>query len=170
MTIYEIDSRIQEFMNAMVDPETGELLEDLDFSELEALQMARDEKVANCLLAYKNLNAEAAAIRAEMANLEKRAKRLENRANGFYNYADYCLAGSEFNDPRVAAKYTQSKTTEVSADFLEWAALNGRQDLIRQKPAPAPEPNKTAIAKAIKAGEDLKGKAWQEPHRKLKVE
>lgn len=170
MTVYEIDARIRELQNPQVDPETGELLEEINFEELDALQMARGEKIVNCLLAFKNLSAEATAIEVEMENLKKRATRLRNRANGFLNYADYCLAGEEIDDPRVATKYVTSKTTEVSDDFTEWALSSGRNDLVRQKPAPAPEPDKKAIAKAIKAGEDLSGKAWIQPHKKLKVE
>lgn len=171
MTIFEIDSRIKEILNPQIDPETGEILGEIDISELEKLQMDRQTKVVNCLLAYKNMSAEADAIEAEAKKLVERAKKIRSRANGAYNYADYCLNGDEVNDPRVSAKYSTSQTTEVSLDFIEWARV-ARPDLIRQKPMPDPEPNKVEITKALKnAAEDdeLRKYAWREPHRKLKV-
>lgn len=172
MTIYEIDTRIEEILNPKVDPETGELLDEIDFDELEQLQMDRQTKIVNCLLAYKNMSAEADAIEAEAKKLTERAKKIRNRANGAYNYADRCLDGEEINDARVAAKYSTSMTTEVDEDFIVWAKNNGRTDLLRQKPAPDPEPNKAEIAKALKLAsedDDLWKHAWREPHRKLKV-
>ena len=168
MTIYAIDRRIEEILTPKVDPETGELLEEIDFDELESLQMDRQTKIVNCLLAYKNLAAEADAIEAEAKQLLARAGKIRNRAKGAYEFADRCLDGGEVNDPRVAAKYTTSLTTEVDDDFIEWAK-NNRHDLLRFKPAPEPEPDKKAILTAIKNGEELAGHAWREPHRKMKV-
>lgn len=172
MTIYEIDTRIEQILNPKVDPETGELLDEIDFEELEQLQMDRQTKIVNCLLAYKNMSAEADAIEAEAKKLIERAKKIRNRANGAYNYADRCLDGEEINDARVATKYSTSTTTEVDTDFVAWAKASGRDDLLRQKPTPDPEPDKTKIANALKAAtedDELRKHAWREPHRKLKV-
>lgn len=169
MTIYEIDTRIEEILNPKVDPETGELIDEIDFGELEQLQMDRQTKIINCMLAYKNMNAEADAIEAEAKKLTERARKIRNRANGAYNYADQCLDGEEIDDPRVVGKYSSSKTTEVDADFIAWAKAKGREDLIRQKPAPDPEPDKKAILAALNMGDDLDGHAWREQHRKLKI-
>ena len=58
MNIYEIEQAITD----LVDPETGEIT---DFEALDALSMARDEKIENVALWTKNLNAEAKAIREE---------------------------------------------------------------------------------------------------------
>ena len=58
MTLYEIDNRLL----SLVDEETGEITDLEKFSEL---QMARDEKIENCALWFKNLKAESEAIRNE---------------------------------------------------------------------------------------------------------
>ena len=58
MTIYEIDNRIAE----LVDPETGELL---DYEAFAELAMEREAKIENMALWYKDLTAEAKAIREE---------------------------------------------------------------------------------------------------------
>ena len=59
MNIYQID---QEILN-LVDPETGEIM---DWEAFDALQMAREAKIENVACWYKNLVAEAAAIRQEV--------------------------------------------------------------------------------------------------------
>ena len=54
MNLYEIDAAI----TALVDPETGEIS---DFDAFDQLSMARDQKIENIALYYKNLVADAAA-------------------------------------------------------------------------------------------------------------
>lgn len=61
MTLFEINKAILDFQFE-VDEETGELL---NAQALDDLQMARDEKIEGVGLWIKNLNAEAAAVKAE---------------------------------------------------------------------------------------------------------
>lgn len=56
MTLYEIDQAIQ----GLVDPETGELM---DYEAFAALQMDRDAKIENMALWYKDLMADAMAAK-----------------------------------------------------------------------------------------------------------
>ena len=62
MTLYEIDAQLEEMLE-QVDPETGELL--CDMEQLEALSLERDRKLENLALYIKNRDAEAKAIREE---------------------------------------------------------------------------------------------------------
>lgn len=73
MTIYEIDAR----MAGLIDPETGELL---DYEAFASLQMEREAKIENMALWYKDLTAEAKAIREEEKALAERRKSAENKA------------------------------------------------------------------------------------------
>ena len=73
MTLYEIDQAIQ----GLVDPETGELM---DYEAFAALQMDRDAKIENMALWYKDLMADAKAIKEEADTLNERRKALENKA------------------------------------------------------------------------------------------
>ena len=59
MTLYEIDKAILDF-EFEVDEESGEIL---NASELDELQMARDDKIEGISLWIKNLEAEKEAIR-----------------------------------------------------------------------------------------------------------
>lgn len=148
MTIYEIDNAIMELLN-QVDEETGEAL--FDESKLEALQMERDRKVENLALAWKNLSAEAKAIKAEEDSLAKRRKATENAAERAKSYLEFVLAGEQFKSPKVAVSYRKSESVEPGAEFVPWAFAND-QTLLRMK---EPEADKTAIKRALKDGKQI---------------
>ena len=83
MTLYEIDQAIQ----GLVDPETGELM---DYEAFAALQMDRDAKIENMALWYKDLMADAKAIKEEADTLNERRKALENKAERLKSYLTVC--------------------------------------------------------------------------------
>ena len=107
MTIYEIDNRIA----GLVDPETGELL---DYEAFAELQMEREAKIENMALWYKDLTAEAKAIREEEKALAERRKSAENKAERLKAYLDEALAGESYKTSRVAVSYRKSTAVEVS--------------------------------------------------------
>jgi hypothetical protein len=89
MNIWEIDQRMSEIMaleadEELVDLETGEVISVAD--ALEKLEMARETKIENAALMAKNLNAQAAAIKAEEEKLAKRRKAIEEKAEGVKRY------------------------------------------------------------------------------------
>lgn len=148
MTIYEIDQEIESLLG-QVDEETGEVL--FDPERLEQLQMDRERKVEHLALAWKNLAAEAKAIKAEEEALAKRRKVTENEAERARKYLEYILGGESFKSARVAIGYRRSEQVEVTPDFVPWA-FEHRQSLLRLK---EPEADKSAIKAAIRAGEDI---------------
>ena len=83
MTLYDIDAQIAALEDAaeddmLIDAETGELIS--VSQALDALRMARDEKIENVACWVKNLSAEADAIREEENRLVKRRKAAETKA------------------------------------------------------------------------------------------
>lgn len=83
MTLYDIDAQIAALDGAaeddmLIDAETGELIS--VSQALDALRMARDEKIENVACWVKNLSAEADAIREEESRLMKRRKAAETKA------------------------------------------------------------------------------------------
>lgn len=153
MTIYEIDSAIQALLDSGVDEETGEMLTDID--ALMELQMARDKKVENLACAVKNMDAEARAIRDEEKRLAERRKSLEAKAARAEDYLAFVLNGEKFASARVSVGWRKCTKTEVDDNFAEWAKDHA-PDLLRFR---EPEPDKTAIAAALKAGRKLEGAA-----------
>jgi tetratricopeptide (TPR) repeat protein len=148
MRIYEIDQAIEALLG-QIDEETGEVLFDPEL--LEELQMERERKVENLALAWKNLAAEAKAIKAEEEALAKRRKATENEAERARKYLEYVLGGESYKSARVAVSYRRSESVEIGPEFVPWA-FEHRQNLLRMK---EPEADKTAIKAALKAGEEI---------------
>lgn len=146
MKLYEIDEAIY----SLIDPETGEIT---DFEAFEGLQLARAEKCENIALYYKNLTAEAVAIKAEETKLAERRKTVENKAARLLEYLKTALNGEKFETPRVKCAYRKAQSVEVDERFMTWA-LNNANDLLAFK---EPTPNKTKIKEAIKSGRDIVG-------------
>lgn len=96
-TLYEINSKIEEILDrlyAEVDEETGEVPEDI-LMELSDMQEERVTKLDNIGAYIKNLEAEAAAIKAEMDNLKKRMEAKTKKADRLREYVKEELLGHD---------------------------------------------------------------------------
>lgn len=151
MKLYEINAQLEALLE-QTDPETGELTCDMD--ALAALMIARDEKLEGLALYTKNLAAEAAAIREEEKRLAERRKVLENKAERTKEWLRESLAGETIKTARVAVSYRSSKAVELDGTFYTWMISPEAEPFIRRKD---PEPDKTEIAKALKAGAVIPG-------------
>lgn len=158
MSIYDIDSAI----TALIDNETGEVSDEEAF---DALQMERDKKVENIGLLFKDLQAEAKAIKEEEANLAARRKAVENKSERLKHLLEYALNGDKFSTPRLKVSYRKSSTVELSGGFVEWAEFNA-DDLLTYS---EPKPNKTAIKAAIKDGRVPGDMATIETHENISI-
>ena len=146
MTLWDINKEIEKAFLDCIDPETGEIIDDT--SVLDQLQVAKDEKIENIALMIKNLNAEAAAIKAEKENLQKRQKATENRSEWLKKYlADY-LQGESFKTAKTAITWRKSESVDIrSMDDVP-------EDYLKFK---EPEADKAALKKALKAGQVFDG-------------
>ena len=72
LSLYHIDQALE----ALIDPETGELL---DYDAFEQLQMDREHKIENMVCWSKSLDAEAKAIRDEEKELAERRRTMERK-------------------------------------------------------------------------------------------
>ena len=150
MTLYEIDKAIQEALEGAVDPESGEIIDEELLAAYDQLRMDRDQKVENIGLYIKNLEADAAAIKAEAKNLTARAKAAENKAEHLRNYMQFCLNGRKFQSPRLSVSSRRSQKVEVDQNRL----FEIPDDYLRYKD---PEVDKKRVSEALKAGEDIPG-------------
>lgn len=158
MSIYDIDSAIV----SLIDAETGEVSDEEAF---DALQMERDKKVENIGLYFKDLTAEAKAIKEEEASLAARRKSVEAKAERLKKLLDYALQGQKFSSPRLKVSYRKSSTVELAEGFTDWAMSNA-DDLLTYSD---PKPNKTAIKAAIKDGRVPENLAAIETHENISV-
>ena len=147
MKIYDIDNAILE----CIDLETGEII---DTDRLEALKMEREAKIENVALWIKELKAEAEAIKTEKLALAERQKVAENKAESLKKWLAWVLDGQKFSTARCAVSFRKSQKVEVTEEGLENLMKSGNDALLTYK---APEPNKKAIAEAIKDGLNVRG-------------
>lgn len=147
--LYEIDCRL----DACLDPETGELLDEAAFR---ALQMDRTELLENLLLWYKNTAAFAKDVREEALALTKRAQTLEARAEAIKSRAAALLEGRKFHTARVSASFRASSAAEVEdpARLTVWAVSCGHADCVVERP---PAVDRLAVKNLLKSGVDVPG-------------
>ena len=147
MKLYEIDNAILE----CIDLETGEVI---DIDKLNELQLEREVKIENVACWIKDLKAEAEAIKAEKQALAERQKVAENKAESLKKWLAYALNGEKFSTARCSVSFRNTESVEVTPEGLENLMRGGNDELLTYK---APEPNKTAIKQAIKAGLNVQG-------------
>ena len=149
MNLYQIDAAILD----LVDPETGEIL---DWEAFDALQMERDEKIENVALWYKNLVAEAIAIRNEEKILAERRMKLEKMAETRKKYLEDALGGQKFQTAKCAVSFRKTSKVALSEPALAiaWAVSHGYGDLVVYK---APEISKADLARILKTEESIPG-------------
>lgn len=141
MKLYEINEQI----TACIDSETGELI---DPEKLNDLQIAKDEKLENLALWYKDLLAEANALKEEKEAFAAREKAAKNKAESIKNYLSYVLNGENFETTKCALSFRKSEKTviddiySIPGNFLKY--LEPVADLAE-------------IKKAIKNGEEING-------------
>ena len=151
MNIFEIKEEIREAIEKGIDPETGELM---DFSALEELQMAFDEKVKNTALYYINLMAEAEKLEEQERKFKARKTALVNRAQRIKDRLDVALDGQAFKFTEVEITFSKSQRTEITDPqaFETWAKRH--KEYIASVEI---KPNKEAIKQALKDGKKVKG-------------
>lgn len=154
-TLYEIDAAILAVIENgfHMDDETGEFWEECD---LEALEHERTEKLEACAVVIKSLEAEAAALKAEEKALAERRQAKERRAASLRDYVARSLIAAE-QSKLETTKCALSFRKSESVDVFDLEALPA--DFLKQ---PAPVADKTAIKKALKAGESVSGAALVE--------
>ena len=150
--LYEINDDIAKLIemdaDRFVDGETGEIVSREAF---DALQVERDEKIEGVALGYKNEDAKAKAIEAEIKNLKERMERHKKRAEGYKQFLAMVLEGQKFETGKVAVSYRKSEAIEV-------ADVDKLPEEYRRVVTTV-EANKQQIKTDIKAGKEIPGAA-----------
>lgn len=148
-TLYELASDLRTVIDGglVFDEETGEVI--FDETNLDELEKAYADKFEAVALFVKNIESDAAAIRAEEKALAERRIRLEKKAERLKAYALDHLdnVGGKFETPRVTVSTRRSEVVSI------YAAADIPEALTRTKT----EPDKTAIKKLIKSGQEVPG-------------
>lgn len=153
MSLYEIDSRIKAIIDSLYEAadEDG-VVGEIDFTELKQLQEDRKTKLENIALYIKNTEAEAAAIKAEEEKLKARRERLENKAKRLREYVINSMKENK-DEPLKTARCEVSIKDNEKTDITDLESIP--EEFIKVKTER--NPDKTAIKKAIKAGQKVPG-------------
>ena len=143
-TLYEISADFLAALDAMeVDPDTGELL---NADQLDAISAAFDEKAEATALYIKNLTAFVGNVKAEEAALAERRKTAEKRVERLKDLLASSMLVETFRTKIGFRKCTQVQIDDEGAlppDFVTTTVTT--------------KPDKTAIKKAIQAGQAVAG-------------
>ena len=153
--LYDIDQEILD----CVDRETGEIL---DAERLDALQMEREKKLEGVALWIKDLNAEAAAVKAEADKLTARKKALDNKVAALKQWLLYALNGEKLKTARCNVYQTHNTRLAVAneQELIEFLKTIERPERFLR--FPEPELRKDEIKKALKEDYEIPGAALEE--------
>lgn len=140
MKLYEIEQAMME----CVDLETGEII---DEEMIEALNMAKEEKIENICLWIKNLQAEAIALKTEKDNFADRERVTKNKIESLKKYISHVLDGQKFETTKVKVGFRKSTSLEI----LESAIIPDNFLITKT------EVDKAGLKKAVKDGLEVEG-------------
>lgn len=150
--LYEINKSIEDLLNAVTDPNTGEVV---DLDALDDLLMEREQKIENVALYAKDVNAEWVAVTHEIMILQQRADRLKNTEDGLKIYLSNALGGEKFKTSKCDIGFHKSEAVEVDDDFIAWASDIENFALHYLKRKETVTADKTAIKQYLKSGGTL---------------
>lgn len=151
MKLFDIDERLAACVkldeSRVVDTESGEII---DLEAIVALEMERDKKIENLGCWYKNLLAEAEALKAQKNAFAEREKAAKAKAESLRGFLGRYLNGKKFETAKVAMSFRKSEAVEFDAKCIG----DVPEEFLKFKD---PELDKVAVKKAIKAGESVPG-------------
>lgn len=151
MKLFDIDERLAACVkldeSRVVDTESGEII---DLEAIAALEMERDKKIENLGCWYKNLLAEAEALKAQKNAFAEREKAKKAKAESLKGFLGRYLNGKKFETAKVAMSFRKSEAVEFDANCIG----DVPEEFLKFKD---PELDKVAVKKAIKAGETVPG-------------
>ncbi len=151
MKLFDIDERLAACVkldeSRVVDTESGEII---DLEAIAALEMERDKKIENLGCWYKNLLAEAEALKAQKNAFAEREKAKKAKAESLKGFLGRYLNGKKFETAKVAMSFRKSEAVEFDAKCIG----DVPEEFQKFKD---PELDKVAVKKAIKAGETVPG-------------
>lgn len=143
------------------DPvEYRRMITDALLDTLDSVDGEMEDKLANCGAFIKQLAAEADALDAEIKSLRQRSAAKKREIDSFKAYMMACMESADVKKvDQPLAKLTIRQNTESvevadEKNFIEWAMMNDRDDLLRYS---MPDINKTAVKDAIRSGAEIPG-------------
>ena len=148
MKLYEVNQRIEELSEHMVDIETGEINEEI-FAELTELVEEKEDRLESIFLHIKNLASDITALKVERDSFDKRIKRKTREMDRLLDWTTMLQKGKTFETDKVRVKYRKSQKVEIKDESLI------PEKYIKFKTTKSPD--KTAIKDVLKNGGYVEG-------------
>lgn len=148
-SLYEVNKQLTDLYESMIDPETGEVNEEL-YEAFGNLQMEKTDKVENIACWIKNLLSDAEAYKAEAKVFTERQKKAEALAERLKTFLRISLDGEKIKTDKCEINWRHTKPVECTLKDI--SVLPAR--FLRYG---KPELNRTEVKKAIEDGETVEG-------------
>lgn len=159
MKLYEVNQLIECIFEQLVDPETGEVVEnEALLAQLDSLQMERSRILEYLAKLVLNTRSQMAALKEEEKRLKERRASLERKDSRLMEILDRECAGEKTDCGVATVCYRKTTKVEVGDDTaaVSWLMENGHSQCYR---VPAPEISKTEVKKLLSAGTEIPGVA-----------
>jgi len=151
MSIYILNQVIQQTIEAAIDQETGEILNNDLMERLEQLSVDKNELLLDLGCDLVNTKASIKSIEDQEKILSARKSRLKKHYEGMEKLLKKELTeGEKLSDGRVSLKWRKSSAVVIED---EDRLLESRKDLFKEKITYSPD--KTLIKTLIKSGEEI---------------
>lgn len=155
MNLVKINHDIEDLINSLTDPETGEISEEA-WEQIEALQLTKDELVTNYGMKFKKLLAEAEFWKAESKRLAHYAKINENIAERIKGLLSKSLtAGEKIKTTEIEIGWRKSEVVEIDELADMESLYKSHPELIKQEVSY--KADKNTIKAYLKGGIGIKG-------------
>ncbi len=159
MKLYEINFEIAQLLDQMpFDPETGEILGDIEEFEKRIWELQMEKKSIMGWLAkvVLNLRSEEAALKAEEQRLKARRDALSKKQDRLMGILDRECAGEKTDLGVATFSYRKTSRVEVadSSKAVRWLKRNKYTECFR---VPEPEVAKAEVKKLINSGTKVPG-------------
>ena len=159
MKLYEVNQMIEGIFEQLVDPETGEIVEnEALLAQLDSLQMERSRILEYLAKLVLNTRDQMAALKEEEKRLKERRASLERKDTRLMEILDRECAGEKTDCGVATVCYRKTTRVEVGDDAtaVSWLMEHGHSQCYK---VPAPEISKTEVKKLLTAGTEVPGVA-----------
>lgn len=154
MNVYTNPYNINPQIEALIDPETGEIT---DFDQFMALQIAKSEVIDYLIDRIKYNSLMANGIRAEIDTQKKRAENHSNVTDNAKKALSMLLAGEKYESPVGKVTFRKSESVEFTNvdDAVMWLVASGYGAAVTHKETYTPVKDK--VKTLLKSGVAVPG-------------
>lgn len=151
MTLFEINTEMENALLECIDPETGEIT---DLDKLQQLGLELQDKVKNIGLYIINLRADIKALKEQEDKFKARRKTLENKVENLSQYLESNIDGKAFKFDEFTITHRASASVEIKDKCaFDLFAMEHPEYLLETEI----KPDKASIKLAIANGESIPG-------------